>query len=357
MVGPIWDVDFTLAIYNRSGKYFIGRVLLTALAPRFGRVFYWRLALAAPPSGIWSRIIGKADAVEFRLRKTPVGAALPRHRSKRPVLHLDPSSVLGADLRPTDIVLCHDLGPITHPALFAPDVENLYVRALGVIARVQPRLVFVSRASYDAYTRLYGAPRDGRVIYPPIRGEIAKPASSAMGPISGPFLLTVGAIGMRKNQARLIAAFGRSGLQARGMKLVLCGAREPGSEVVVQSARDTPGVVLLDYVSDGDLAWLYEKAIGFVLPSLLEGFGLPVAEAVRRGLLPLVTADSVLEEVAGPSALLVDPTDEEQLARKLTELSAMDPAERQRRVSEAQAWGSRFSMANFTADWERLLDS
>jgi glycosyltransferase involved in cell wall biosynthesis len=126
---------------------------------------------------------------------------------------------------------------------------------------------------------------------------------------------------------------------------------------VAAAAAQTPGVVLLGFVTDLELNWLYENAAGFVLPSLLEGFGVPVAEAVARGLAPLVSADSVLHEVAGDGALLVDPTDTAQIAAGMRALVEMTKAEADERHVALVASLAKFSPEVFEQSWRDAIEA
>jgi len=117
-------------------------------------------------------------------------------------------TVLGWHVASHDAVLCHDLGPLTHPELFAPSVTALYERVYARIAERQPRMAFVSQASKAAFQRLYGTGSPATVIYPPIRTGVAGGAQHAVDGVEGLFLLTVGSIGRRKNQLASIRACG-----------------------------------------------------------------------------------------------------------------------------------------------------
>ena len=234
-------------------------------------------------------------------------------------LHLDPHSVLHAGLRSRDIVLCHDLGPISHPDLYNGWVAKLYKHAYARIRAVKPEIVFVSRFSADEFARLYGTLPRTRVIYPPVRKEMNSAEAFPVDGVVEPFILTVGSLGRRKNQAAMIQAYARSRLYDAGVSYILCGARETGFEQIEQIARETPGVRVLEYVTDGQLSWLYARARAFVLASRLEGFGVPVAEAINSDLMPIVTRDSVLFEVAGPNAIAVDCDDVDSIAQGMDE--------------------------------------
>lgn len=347
------DVDFSLALHNRTGKYFIGRDIISSNLSRISRVRYWRLATspqAEPPQGLAAKVIGRLAVDELRLRSQRRRFGM-RLRPPRPVLHLDPLTVLFHRLSPQDVVLCHDIGPLSHPGLFEADVVAGYVEAYKQIAKVRPHMVFVSKASQRAFhARASGEFASSRVIYPSLRTELSDRSLSPLA-IERPFLLTVGYVGTRKNQLAAIEAFGLSGLAAHNVRYVICGGREPGYEAVAAAAEKTPGVVLLSYVKDAELNWLYANADGFVLPSLLEGFGVPVAEANRAGLVPIVSRDSVLEEVAGEGALLVDPLDRREIADAMARLIAMPESEKEARREALSRAIARFSQHAFQEAW------
>lgn len=348
------DVDFSLAIHNRTGKYFIGRDLLETRDLPLGKVYYWWVPSGEPLSGLFGRVVGRLQLlhIQGKMLGGPLGL-LPRRRSNHPLLHLDPFTAPSTQLRPMDAILCHDVGPLTHPDLFDAHVCRLYRPIYDEIAQVGPHMIFVSDASRKAFAKLYPAARPAsvRIIYPAIRQAVSNTQPAVIPAIDRPFLLTVGSIGSRKNQLRCIAAFARSGLAEKGITYVLCGGREPGSEQVLEAASNTPGVICLPYVSDAELSWLYASARGFVLVSLLEGFGMPVAEAIARGLVPLVSRDSVLHEVAGDGAVLAQPDNVAEIAAQMTALADMSDIERSRRLEPLRQSIARFDLERIREDW------
>jgi len=139
-------------------------------------------------------------------------------------------------------------------------------------------------------------------------------------------ILFVGAIQRRKNIVRLVEAF--EGVAA-GWKLVLAGSFGFGAEEALQRIERSPrrgDIEVPGYVPDRDLETLYQRASVFAFPSLDEGFGMPVLDAMACGVPVLTSNVSALPEVAGNAALLVDPADVQSLAeglRKLTEDAAL----------------------------------
>ncbi|HVF54389.1 MAG TPA: glycosyltransferase family 1 protein [Actinomycetota bacterium] len=136
-------------------------------------------------------------------------------------------------------------------------------------------------------------------------------ALAEMG-ITAPFVLTVGTIEPRKNLARLLKAWGRSGLSDDGWTLVIAGPAGWGPDLA-----PTPGVVLPGWVADETLPGLLAAAEIFCYPSLYEGFGLPPLEAMAAGTAVVAGRYSAAEEVLGEAAALVEPSDTEGLAATL----------------------------------------
>ena len=128
-------------------------------------------------------------------------------------------------------------------------------------------------------------------------------------------VLFVGAIQKRKNIARLVRAFERL---PESWRLVLAGASDGwGAARELEAVAKNPRVEVLGYVSNQRIQQLYQRSSIFAFPSLDEGFGIPVLEAMAHGV-PVVTSGiSALPEVAGDAALLVDPTRTDEIADAL----------------------------------------
>ena len=135
-------------------------------------------------------------------------------------------------------------------------------------------------------------------------------------------ILNVGAIQKRKNIARLVAAFERV---APEWRLVLAGSDGYGAEEIRARIAASPArerIAVLGYVSPEELAGWYARAGVFAFPSLDEGFGMPVLEAMAAGIPVMTSNRSALPEVVGPAALLVDPEDLESLTDGLRRITS-----------------------------------
>ncbi len=182
--------------------------------------------------------------------------------------------------------------------------------------QVATRIVAVSHATALAIDQTFGVPVENITIVPNGVSRNVEPASAStlieMG-LTSPYCLFVGTLEPRKNLPRLLAAYARlpRSLKA-GMNLVIAGGKGWGRAniaKIVTRLKLKQYVHLLGYVDEERLATLYANAYFLVMPSLYEGFGLPLIEAMAHGV-PVLTSDcSSMPEVAGNTALLIDPYD------------------------------------------------
>jgi alpha-1,3-rhamnosyl/mannosyltransferase len=167
-------------------------------------------------------------------------------------------------------------------------------------------------------------------------------------------VLAVGTLEPRKNLPRLIAAWTRLPEELRSAHaLALVGPRGWDDEEVLAAAR-AAGVRLLGRVGDAQLHALYANATAFAYPSLYEGFGLPVLEAMAAGAPVLTSLSSSLPEVAGDAALLVDPRDTAAIAAGLERL-LRDAGLRERLRVAGRARAAAFSWERTARETHALL--
>jgi len=169
-----------------------------------------------------------------------------------------------------------------------------------------------------------------------------------------PYVLAVGTLEPRKNLERLLAAWTALPERLRhGHALALVGPRGWDDRGILSAAQQA-GAHLLGQVSDADLAALYAGCACFAYPSLYEGFGLPVLEAMSAGA-PVVTSRvSSLPEVAGEAALLVDPRDVEAIAAALVTVLD-DPGVAADLSARGRARAAEFSWERTARETRQLL--
>ncbi len=154
----------------------------------------------------------------------------------------------------------------------------------------------------------------------PIFAGSSIPISTHLSTGNGP-VVCIGTLSPRKNQLRLILAHAMLPEDLRRKHpLVLVGGRGWDDQEIVDAASQTDHVTWKNYISDTERDALFRNAIVFALPSLYEGFGLPVLEAFHIGVPVLTSSGGSLKEVAGNAALTVDPLDITSIAAGLQQL-------------------------------------
>ena len=223
------------------------------------------------------------------------------------------------------VVTFHDLFVMTGQ-YSTPEYRQKFTELAKDAAERADRIIAVSDFTADEAARLLGYPRERiatvrhGVEAAPEFGEAEMEAFRRDLGLEGPVLLHVGAIQTRKNCERLVEAFER--LQG-SPTLLLAGAAgyeadQTFARIDLSSARDR--IRHLGYVGADVRAKLYRAATALAFPSLDEGFGLPVLEAMAAGLPVLTSNRSALPEVAAEAALMVDPFEVDEIAAGLERL-------------------------------------
>jgi glycosyltransferase involved in cell wall biosynthesis len=173
--------------------------------------------------------------------------------------------------------------------------------------------------------------------------------------LTEPFVLSVGTLEPRKNLARTLEAFSRLPADLRERhRLAVVGPEGWESEAFVLSAVKDERVELLGFVPDGDLAALYQSCELFLYPSLYEGFGLPLLEAMSGGAACLTSDRSSLPEIGANAAVYVDPTSAKAIGDALERL-LRSPEERRALGERARERADGFSWDRTAAGFLELL--
>jgi glycosyltransferase involved in cell wall biosynthesis len=248
------------------------------------------------------------------------------------------------------VVTIHDLGYRYEPQAH-PWQSRLYLEwSTRWSVRRATRVIAISRTTRDDLHRFYRVPDEKiRVVSHGVDRHLTPqpvPTQQKLRDrygLRGPYVLYVGTIQPRKNLVRLVRAFERLANDEPDLELVLAGRRgwmAAPVEQAIATSRYRPRIHLLGYVPEEDLPALYSAAAVVALPSLYEGFGLPVLEAMACGVPVVASNRGALAEIAGP-ALLVDPLAIDTLAAALRQ--ALDPRLRERLVSAGLEHARRFS--------------
>lgn len=244
------------------------------------------------------------------------------------------------------IVVVHDLGFVRLPkkGLKAHSIACILYLSYFISLRKADKVIAVSNATKEDVCRYFNLKSDKVVV---VHNGFTQPTAQAKAfPCPEHFFLFAGALKERKNVARIIDAFISFSKTQPDVHLLLVGKAEG---VYVEKLKETvrkaglaDRVQFLGYVSDEELAYLYSKTRAFIFPSLLEGFGLTILEAMSQGA-PVITSNTgALAEVAGDSALLVDPYSTEAIKGTMVEIVRNTPL-RNRLIEKGKIRAESFS--------------
>jgi glycosyltransferase involved in cell wall biosynthesis len=312
-----------------------------AARPELGGVERWTRELARRlpalrPGGY--RVLRPRPALAHRAGHAWEQLVLPlRARGARAVLcpaNLAPLAAARA------VVVIHDAAPLRHPGWYSRTYATAQRLLLPAIARRAQRVVTVSEFARAELAELLGVEA---TVVPGGVDERFTPAADAAAArralgLKRPYVLTVASHTARKNLIALVPA--ARALAADGIDVVVAGGHRP--QFAQEAGLDA--LELLGHVDDALLPGLYAGAEAFALPSLYEGFGLPVLEAMACGTPVVAAAAGALPETCGDAAVLAEPEGEAFRAALIELLGDAPPRERLRAAGLARA-------ATFT--WDR----
>ena len=224
------------------------------------------------------------------------------------------------------VVTIHDCAFVDCPEGFSRAFGGWYRWLIPRLARRVRRIIAVSRFTAGRLAELCGVSARQIEVIPNGVDSHFQPADAGVVDelrrrlaLPQRYVLSVGTLEPRKNLKRLLAAWEQLPAELGDVGLVLAGAT--GRQFRSAGIEQLPtGVRLTGYVEDADLPVLYSGAEAFIYPSLYEGFGLPVLEAMSCGTPVICSRTTSLPEVAGDAALLVDPCDAESIADAISRL-------------------------------------
>ena len=306
----------------------------------------WRFYAARPAPGLG------VDLTVLPFPRLWSQARLPVELTRaRPDLFLDLAHVVPAWCPAPPLKVFHDLAFERFPGAYRL-ADLAYLRwATRRAARLCKTMVAVSEATRQDLASLYGVdPERVTVVHEgggegtPDPGDSAEDTARLRGfGIAAPYVLTVGRIEPRKNQLTALAAVER----LPGVQLVCAGAIH--DDAMASRLDASPRCRLLGRVSDSERDLLYRRAEAVLLPSLYEGFGLTVVEAMRQGVPVVATRTSSVPEVGGEAAIYVlDAGDSEGMAAALQRLRS-EPGLRRRLVAAGRRQAAQFT-------WDRCAE-
>lgn len=225
--------------------------------------------------------------------------------------------------RRRQVVVIHDAATVSIPQAFSRSFRWWYRVLMPVLGRVSRRVLTVSEFSAQELVRCFGIPRHKITVVSEggehiLRVQADGAALARMGLDRRPYILAVSSMAAHKNFRLVLEALAQ--LKDPPFDVAIAGganAKVFGDDALAGSTA----VKWLGYVSDGELRALYEGAMGFVFPSLYEGFGIPPLEAMNCGCPVLASSAASIPEVCGDAALYFDPTDAKALAELMMRLA------------------------------------
>ena len=283
------------------------------------------------------------------------------------IFHASANVIPVAPLGCRKSVMIHDLAFMRFPEQVTKKRYS-YLRAMiGQSARRADVILTPSQSTANDVEELLGIAKERIRVTPLGVGPVFRPATAAQIEmardrygISGPYILTVGTIEPRKNLDRLVQAFA-SIADGVDHSLVLAGPQgwlTDSIEETIKTANVGDRIIRTGFVDDEGLVGLYSGADLVALPSLYEGFGLPVIEAMACGAPVLTSSGSSLGEVAGDAADLVDPSDVDAIAQGILTALTRDGDRqivREKSIDRARQFTWQRTAELTLAAWQEVL--
>lgn len=267
---------------------------------------------------------------------------------RKDIIHFPVPSIISPFIRSPCIITVHDLAFIK----FKTDswLKNRYRHySLKYSLKKAKKIIAVSESTKKDIIHYFGIkPSKIRVLYEAAndRFKVLKGSKTNLGKkllLPKKYILSLGTIEPRKNLSRLIEAFDK--LNLREYKLIIAGAKGWKYKKIFEkldSLKRRRDIIFTGYIDDKDLPQLYNNASVFVFPSLYEGFGLPVLEAMSCGC-PVITSNtSSLPEVTCKASILINPYDIKEITRAIKKVLT-DNKLRSKLIKEGLKQSKKFS--------------
>ena len=256
-------------------------------------------------------------------------------------------------LKGKQMVTIHDLKYVLHPEFMGSrgNLKSIYLKNLMRHAAKHCRkLITVSESTRNDLLKVFphisGLPERAQVVYE--AATVSMKTNQDMirkFELDKPYFLYLGELRPHKNVGRVIQAFMQFKERLTGNDVRLIVAGKPHKSFVMPADAHRDDIIFTGYVKDDDAYTLYSHALAYCLPSLYEGFGLPILEAMKCGC-PVITSDfSSTAEVAGDAGVLVDPLSVDAIADAMSRIYT-DQAFRQTLVEKGYAREKEFSWAD-----------
>lgn len=248
------------------------------------------------------------------------------------------------------VVTVHDLGYVYFPNLHTPRDYRYLDWSTRHSAHRAARIMADSQTTRQDLIEHYNIPADKiAVVYPGVDETLAPVTDARVLAdvrrkygLPERYLLFIGTLQPRKNIGRLVEAFKAWQSDSGETEIGLALAGRPGWLYDPKWTENSPNVAVLGYVEDTDITALYSGALAFLMPSLFEGFGFPILEAMRCDTPVICSNTTSLPELAGDAAILVDPMNTDDIAQGIHELVSQ-PERRADLVQKGRKQAAKFT--------------
>lgn len=244
--------------------------------------------------------------------------------------------------------MIHDLAFMRHPETVDAKIQHVQKSRIKRVTKESTVIFSDSQATKDDVVNLLSVEETRvHVNYPAL--DFVLPANETISNtikkynINKPFILTVGKLEPRKNLPRLIEAF--QSIDHQDTELFIVGEKGWGAH----PKSNDKNIRFLGYVSDDELAALYTLCVFFIYPSIWEGFGYPIIEAMNAGSAVATSNSSSLKEIGGKNALLFDPHEVPDIAQAMTKLLT-DVDYRNKLAAKGKEYSKEYT-------WKRYYDT
>ncbi|MGA7992101.1 MAG: glycosyltransferase family 1 protein [Thermoanaerobaculia bacterium] len=262
------------------------------------------------------------------------------------------------------VVVAYDFQDLAYPRFFGADERRRRIEFRGDLRRAD-RVVAISQATKLMAVERVHVPSERIAVLPPVAGPLRQPLDprdalarlDALGLFRTEYAFYPANFWPHKNHERLLAAAALVARETPDFVLVLCGALDEARDALrakAEAAGLAENVRVLQYLDGPDTTALLEGAELLVFPSLFEGFGIPVLEAMALKT-PVTCSDlPALLELAGDAALFFDPSDEVGIAQSILRLWT-ESETRDRLVSKGLARAERYARIDTAGEYHEIL--
>lgn len=224
------------------------------------------------------------------------------------------------------VVTMHDAIFMRYPELYDPFYRTIFTKKNRYSCRVADRIIAISEQTKNDIIEFFGAdPGKIDVVYQGCNNIFRQPvtpddiaAVKRKYALPNDFIVTVGAIEKRKNQGIILDALHQGKID---IPLVIIGGKTKYAEEIAKKTHEYSlehQIIVLDNVSTTDLPAIYHAALCMIYPSLFEGFGIPILEALCCQTPVITSQGSCFAETGGDAALYIDPENADDVANKLS---------------------------------------